>query len=160
VGEVAAMGVGPRSATVTSCGDVSATVVPRNELEPFFLAHPEALLALNRMLCGRLRRADRLRLELGAYPVRVRLARVLVELAESYGQPRRTLRGLDWNRVRIDVNLSQSEFAALTASTTHTVHKALAQLRNDEIITTGCSQTSIENMARLREAALLNVPAA
>lgn len=160
VGEVAAMGVGPRSATVTSCGDVSATFVPRNELEPFFLAHPEALLALNRMLCGRLRRADRLRLELGAYPVRVRLARVLVELAESYGQPRRTLRGLDWNRVRIDVNLSQSEFAALTASTTHTVHKALAQLRNDEIITTGCSQTSIENMARLREAALLSVPAA
>ncbi len=62
--------------------------------------------------------------------------------------------------MRIDVNLSQSEFAALTASTTHTVHKALAQLRNDEIITTGCSQTSIENMARLREAALLSVPAA
>ncbi|WP_218042431.1 Crp/Fnr family transcriptional regulator [Streptomyces chartreusis] len=160
VGEVAAMGEGPRSATVSACGDVSVTVVPRNELEPFLLAHADAALALSRMLCGRLRRADRLRLELGAYPVPVRLARVLVELAEAYGQPRRMLRGFDQNRVRIDVKLSQSEFAALTASTTHTVHKALAQLRKDEIITTGCRQTSIENMARLREAALLSVPAA
>ncbi|MGP3925242.1 Crp/Fnr family transcriptional regulator [Streptomyces sp. 8N616] len=160
VGEVAAMGVGPRSATVTSCGDVSATVVPRNELEPFFLAHPDASLALSRMLCGRLRRADRLRLELGEYPVPVRLARVLVELAESYGRAKWTLRGPDWNRMHIDVNLSQSEFAALTASTTHTVHKALAQLRKDEIITTGLRQTSIRDMARLREAALLSVPAA
>ncbi|WP_163010611.1 Crp/Fnr family transcriptional regulator [Streptomyces dangxiongensis] len=50
VGEVAAMGVGPRSATVTACGDVAATVVPRNDLEHLFLAHPEASLALNRML--------------------------------------------------------------------------------------------------------------
>ncbi|WP_455353371.1 Crp/Fnr family transcriptional regulator [Streptomyces sp. SYSU K217416] len=160
VGEMAAMGAGPRSATVTSCGDVSATVVPRNELEPFLLSHPEASLAVNRMLCGRLRRADRLRLELGGYPVPVRLARVLVELAESYGEPKWTFRGPDWNKMRIDVNLSQSEFAALTASTTHTVHKALAQLRKDEIITTGCRQTSIRDMARLREAALLSVPTA
>ncbi|MFK4107740.1 Crp/Fnr family transcriptional regulator [Streptomyces sp. NPDC002176] len=160
VGEVAAMGIGPRSATVTSCGDVSATVVPRNELEPFFLAHPEASLALNRMLCDRLRRANRLRLELGAYPVAVRLARVLVELAESHGHPRRTLRGPDRNRVRIGVSLSQSEFAALTATTTHTVHKALARLGKERIITTGCRQTFIENMARLRDAALLSDPAA
>ncbi|WP_266917795.1 Crp/Fnr family transcriptional regulator [Streptomyces sp. NBC_00893] len=158
VGEVAAMDVGPRSATVTSCGDVSATVVPRGELESFLLAHPDAFFALYRRLCGRVRRSDRLRLELGGYPVPVRLARVLVELAELYGRPRRTFRGPDWNRVHIDVNLSQTEFAALTASTTHTVHKALAQLRKDKIITTGCRQTSIGNMARLREAALLSVP--
>ncbi|MFB7976879.1 Crp/Fnr family transcriptional regulator [Streptomyces vinaceus] len=160
VGEMSAMGVGPRSATVTSCGGVSATVVPHNELEPFLLAHPEALLAVNRMLCGRLRRADRRRLELGGYPVPVRLARVLVELAESYGEPTTTFREPDWNKIRIDVNLSQSEFAALTASTMHTVHKALAQLRKDEIITTGCRRTFIRDMARLREAAQLSVPTA
>ncbi|MGW2048696.1 Crp/Fnr family transcriptional regulator [Streptomyces sp. NPDC001858] len=159
VGEVAAMGVGPRSATVTACGDVVATVVPKPELEAFLLAHPEMSLSLIAMVCGRLRRSDRLRLEFRGYPVPVRLARVIVELAESYGQPRRTLRGLDWNRVRIDVSLSQSELAALTASTKHTVHKALAQLRKDEIITTGCRQTSIEDLARLRKAARLGVSA-
>ncbi|MFE7839412.1 Crp/Fnr family transcriptional regulator [Streptomyces sp. NPDC057474] len=159
VGEVAVMDAGPRSATVTACGDVLANVVPAQELESFLQASFETSRAFHRMLCVRVRRADRLRLELGAYPVPVRLARVLVELAESYGQPRWTLKGDDWNRLRIDVNLSQSEFAALTASTTDTVHKALAQLRKDEIITTGCRQTSIKDMARLREAALLRMPA-
>nr|WP_237531330.1 Crp/Fnr family transcriptional regulator [Streptomyces sp. SID3212] len=159
VGELAAMGAGLRSATVTACRDVEATVVPPDELESFLIAHPEALLALNRMLCRRLRRADRLRLELSRYPVPVRVARVLVELAESYGKPRKTYKGLDWNRVHIDVNLSQSEFAALAASTQNTVHKALVQLGKAKIITTGFRQTSIEDMARLREAAWLRVPA-
>ncbi|MBL1085911.1 Crp/Fnr family transcriptional regulator [Streptomyces actinomycinicus] len=151
VGELAAMDLGPRSATVTACGDVVATVVPGHELVPFLLANPETSLALNRLLCGRLRRSDRWRLEFGGYPVPVRLARVLVELAVSYGRP-------DRNTVRIDVNLSQSEFAALTGSTTHTVHKALAQLRKDGLITTGIRQTHVRDLARLRKAARLSVP--
>ncbi|WP_059008626.1 Crp/Fnr family transcriptional regulator [Streptomyces specialis] len=151
VGEVAAMDLGPRSATVTACGDVVATVVPRHELWPFLLANPEVSLALNRVLCGRLRRSDRWRLEFGGYPVLVRLARVLVQLAMSYGRHER-------NAVRIDVNLSQSEFAALTGSTRHTVHKALAQLRMDKIISTGLRQTYVRDLARLRKVARLSVP--
>ncbi|MBX9392508.1 Crp/Fnr family transcriptional regulator [Streptomyces sp. TRM72054] len=158
VGEMAAMGVGPRSATVTACGDVVAAVVPRHELEAFLLAHPEMSLSLIQMVCGRLRRSDRLRLELGGYPVPVRLARVLVELAESYGRPAETFRGPNWNKMRIEVNLSQSELAALTASTTDTVHKALAHLRKRKIITTGSRRTSVEDMARLRKAARMSVP--
>lgn len=151
VGELAAMDLGPRSATVTACGDVVATVVPRNELLPFLHANPEVSLALNRLLCGRVRRSDRRRLEFGEYPVLVRLARVLVELAVSYGRQER-------NAVRIDVNLSQSEFAALTGSTTDTVHKALARLRRDELITTGLRQTYVRDLVRLRQVALLRVP--
>ncbi|NUP22280.1 MAG: Crp/Fnr family transcriptional regulator [Streptomyces sp.] len=158
VGEMAAMGVGPRSATVTACGDVVAAVVPRDELEAFLLARPEMSLSLVQMVCGRLRRSDRLRLELGGYPVLVRLARVLVELAESHGRPAETFKGPNWNKMRIEVNLSQSEFAALTASTTDTVHKALAQLRKRKIITTGSRWTSVEDMARLRKAARMSVP--
>lgn len=158
VGEGAAMGVGPRSATVTACGDVVAAVVPRHELMAFLLAHPEMSLSLIEMVCGRLRRSDRLRLELGGYPVPVRLARVLVELAESYGRPAETFRGPNWNKVRIEVSLVQAEFAALTASTTDTIHKALAHLRKRKIITTGDRRTSVEDMTRLRMAARLSVP--
>lgn len=151
VGEVAAVGVGPRSATVTACGEVAATVVPRHELEAFLLAHPEISLSLIQMVCGRLRRSDRLRLEFGGYPVPVRLARVLVELAVTHGQPER-------NSLRIDVNLSQPEFAALTGARTRSVHKALAQLREKDIITTGHRQTYVRDLARLRKAARLSVP--
>ncbi|WP_329361972.1 Crp/Fnr family transcriptional regulator [Streptomyces sp. NBC_00669] len=149
VGEVAAMDLGPRSATVTACGHVAATVVPRHELESFLFTNPETWIALNRMICGRLRRSDRWRLEFSRYPVAVRLARVLVELATSYGQPDRK------NSVRIDVNLSQSEFAALIGSKTNTVHKALAGLREEGIIRTGHRQTYVRDLPRLRRAARL-----
>ncbi|MGW2918493.1 Crp/Fnr family transcriptional regulator [Streptomyces angustmyceticus] len=151
VGEVAAMGCGPRSATVTACGDVIATVVPRDELEPFLRASPETSLAVSRMLCDWLRRSDRLRLELGGYPVPVRLARVLVELAATYGKPER-------NSLRIDVNLSQSELAALTGAGTRSVQAALARLRDKNIISTGSRPTYVRDLAGLRKAAGLSVP--
>lgn len=153
VGELAAMDLGTRSATVTACGDVVATLITGAELSPLLYANPEVLLALNRVLCGRMRRSDRRRLEFGEYPVLVRLARVLVEMATSYGRRER-------NSVRIDVNLTQSEFAALIGSRTNTVHKALTRLREDELITTGCRQTYVRDLARLRKVARLSVPVA
>ncbi|MFI9462950.1 Crp/Fnr family transcriptional regulator [Streptomyces xiamenensis] len=158
VGEVAAMDDGPRSATVTACNDVSATVVPPGELKHFLLTHPDASLAFTSLVSNRLRRADRLRLELGGYQVPVRVARVLLELAESHGRPRWTLKGLEPNVRRISVDLSQSEFAALTACAETTVQKALADLRKKRIIAAGCRLTTINDMNRLREAAQVSLP--
>ncbi|MEV0261200.1 Crp/Fnr family transcriptional regulator [Streptomyces sp. NPDC050617] len=152
VGELAAVDLGPRSATVTACGDVVATVVPRHELLPFLLTNPDMALALNRVLCGRLRRSDRRRLEFGGYPVLVRVARVLVELAEQYGRP-----GRKAEFKIIDVNLSQSEFASLTGCTTHTVRKALAELRDSGHITTGARKTEVLDQDGLRKVARLSV---
>ncbi|MEV7289736.1 Crp/Fnr family transcriptional regulator [Streptomyces sp. NPDC093252] len=161
LGEGTAMGVGPRSATVTSCGAVCASLVPRAELDSFLHDHPEVSMALNRVFSARLRRADRLRLELGRYPVQVRLARVLVELAETYGGPARPYGKPDPNTARIDVCLSQPELAALTACAPDTVHVALTRLRRSGIISTESQQrTVVRDMARLREVALLRTPTA
>ncbi|MFB8242947.1 Crp/Fnr family transcriptional regulator [Kitasatospora purpeofusca] len=153
VGEVAALDLGPRTATVTACGDVVATVVPGAELPTLTRTVPEMFRALSQVVCDRLRRSDRLRLEFGGYPVPVRLARVLVELAESYGRRER-------NAVRIDVNLSQPELAALIGSTAHTVHPSLARLRRAKLITTGTRQTYVRDLDRLRQVARLDSPAA
>ncbi|OKK18072.1 hypothetical protein AMK09_19600 [Streptomyces sp. CB02488] len=151
VGEIAAMDFGPRSATVTACGDVVAAVVPSHELLPFLRSNHEAELAFNKVIGCRLRRSDRWRLDFGRYPVPVRLARVLVELALSHGKQGR-------NAVRIDVNLSQSEFAALVGSRTNTVQKILAQLRADGLISTGERQTFVHDLAKLRQVARLSAP--
>lgn len=151
VGEVAAMDLGPRLATVTACGDVVATVVPSHELLPFLRSNPEAEMAFMRVIGGRLRRSDRWRRDFGRYPVLVRLARVLVELALSHGKP-------DRKAVRIDVNLSQSEFAALVGSKTNTVQKMLAELRADGLISTGQRQTFVKDLRRLRQVAQLGTP--
>lgn len=152
VGEVAAMGFGPRSATVTADREVTATVIPSHELLPFLRSTPEAELALKRVIGRRLRRSERWPLDYGRYPVSVRLARLLVELAQSHGKPSR-------NSVRIDVRLSHPELADLVGSTANTVQKTLAQFRTDGLISaTGERQTHVHDMAGLRRAARLDPP--
>ncbi|MFH8218363.1 Crp/Fnr family transcriptional regulator [Streptomyces sp. NPDC018057] len=148
LGELSTMTLKPRSATVVACGDVTAAVIPWSELQPFLIEYPEAALALYRLSCERLRRSDRWRLEFGGYPVKVRLARVLVELAESYGEwgPR---------SVRIDVNLTQSEFAALTGCGTRAVQQAFAHLRDAGVISTGSWRIFVCKPDQLREEAQL-----
>lgn len=149
VGEVAAMGLGPRSATVTADREVTATVVPSHELLPFLRSNPEAELAIKRMIGRRLRRSERWPLDYGRYPVSVRLARLLVELTHSHGKP-------DRKSVRIDVRLSQPELADLVGSTMNTVQKTLTQLRIDGLISsTGERQIYVRDMPGLRRAARL-----
>ncbi|WP_235489942.1 Crp/Fnr family transcriptional regulator [Streptomyces roseoverticillatus] len=151
VGEMAALGPGPRSATVTACGDVDATVVPGHELKPFLAANPEVWSALDTVLCSRLHRAVRRRLEFRECSVVVRLARVLVELAALYGRK-------GWKALIINVNLSQSEIAALTGCSTETVRKALAHLRDEGHITTGSRKTEVLDLGSLQEIAGWSVP--
>ncbi|MFF9864251.1 Crp/Fnr family transcriptional regulator [Streptomyces sp. NPDC013953] len=148
VGEMAAMDDAPRSATVTACGEVAASIVRESDLRLFLNTHPEAAVAIAGIVAQRLRWANRRRAEFGGYPVKVRLARVLAELAATYGQ--RVPRGLV-----ICVALTQPELAALTGSAEVTIHKALAELRKDNLITTGYRRTTVLDLARLREVARL-----
>ncbi|MEF3117858.1 Crp/Fnr family transcriptional regulator [Streptomyces chrestomyceticus] len=155
VGEMAIMDNGSRTATVTACCDVVASVIPQPELRRFLSATPEAWPAITKLFCDRLLRATRWRLELRGYPVKVRLARVLVELTVTHGcsTSRRHER-------RIDVNLTQAEFAALTGSKLRATQEALAQLSQEGLITTGERRTNVLNLEKLRKVALLDVPVA
>ncbi|GAB2572219.1 Crp/Fnr family transcriptional regulator [Streptomyces capparidis] len=148
VGEMAAMDDAPRSATVTACGETVASIVRESDLRLFLGKRPEAWHALAGIVTQRLRWANRRRTEFGGYPVKVRLARVLAELAASHGH--RVRRG-----VVIGVNLTQPELAALTASADITIHKALAELRKEGLITTGYRRTTVLDLDRLREIARL-----
>ncbi|MDO0927233.1 Crp/Fnr family transcriptional regulator [Streptomyces sp. TG1A-8] len=149
VGEMAAMDDGaPRSATVTACGEIAASMVRESDLRFFLESHPEAARAVNRIVIQRLRWSNQRRVEFGGYSVKVRLARVLAELAASYGHP--VPRG-----IVIGVNLTQPELAALTGSAEVTIHKALAELRRDGLITTGYRRTTVLDVNRLRETARL-----
>lgn len=146
VGEMAAIDDAPRSATVTACGEVVASIVRESDLRLFLSTHPDAAVAIAGIVAQRLRWANRRRVEFGGYSVKVRLARVLAELATAYGH--RVPRGLV-----IGVDLTQPEMAALTGSAEVTVHKALAELRRDGLVTTGYRRTTVLDLARLRRTA-------
>ncbi|MDI9832220.1 Crp/Fnr family transcriptional regulator [Streptomyces sp. KAU_LT] len=143
VGEMGAVdGSAPRSATVTACGPMTARVVRPGALHELLTRRPEVSVALTRIIADRLRWANRRRLDFRGYPAKVRLARLLVELAAAYGHP------VDGGVV-VGCRLTQPELAALTGSAETTVHKGLRELRLDCLLETGYATTTIRDLPRL-----------
>jgi CRP-like cAMP-binding protein len=145
LGEMAALGGGPRSATVTMCGPGVIQLVPGREFQPFLRAHSDAALALTTMVGERLRWSNRRRVDFTSYPVKVRLARVLVELAERHG--RRDRQGA----LQIGVRLTQPELATMCGAAEVSVHKALCGLRRANTVSSRYGRITVWDMGQLRE---------
>ncbi|AHI01021.1 hypothetical protein KALB_7663 [Kutzneria albida DSM 43870] len=143
VGELGSLDDQPRSATVTTVGKVWLRVITQASFHEFLARRSDAALAISKSVATKLRWATRRRVDFSGCEVRVRLARVLVELAEGYG--RTTSDG-----VVIGVSLTQPELAALVGAAEPTVHKALAALRHDEVLSTGYRRTTIRDYPALR----------
>ncbi|MFC5007732.1 Crp/Fnr family transcriptional regulator [Dactylosporangium cerinum] len=149
VGEIGALTPAPRTATVTTCGRVIAGVIPRVTFEDFLRRHPAAALRVTATVAGQLRWANRRRIDFAVYPADVRLARLLVEIAEVCGRPAAQ------GGVEIGVPLSQPELATMIAVSQATVHKAIHELRGRGLLSTGYRRMTIRNVAELRRIAQL-----
>ena len=130
LGELSVLDGEPHSATVIALERVMATVVPADEFRALLLEHPRLSMAVLELVVGRLRDADRKRVEFGAYDCRGRVARRLVELAERFGEEGR-------DGVRITLRLTQDELAGWTGSSREAVAKALADFRGRGWVETG-----------------------
>ncbi|MFE9608037.1 Crp/Fnr family transcriptional regulator [Streptomyces sp. NPDC006012] len=146
VGEMAAMDGAARSATVTACSPVTARSVRDGALRELMARRSEVSVALTALVADRLRWANRRRLDFRGYPAKVRLARVLVELAESYGVPRA-------GKVVIGSRLTQPELATLVGAAETTVHKVLRELREEGLLETGYRATTIRDLRELQRLA-------
>jgi CRP-like cAMP-binding protein len=142
VGEMAALDGAPRSATVTACGPLTARKVQPDALRKLLLRQPEISLALSGIIANRLRWANRRRLDFRGYPAKVRLARLLVELAECYGSGRA-------EGVEIGCSLTQPEMATMVGAAETTVHKVLSELRKERLLKTGYRVTTILDLPGL-----------
>jgi CRP-like cAMP-binding protein len=151
VGEMAALNNRTRSASVTTCGRCRYSVVQQDRLQSYLRQHPDAFLQLTAMMADRLDWANRRRVEFTAYPVHVRLARILCEMAVTYG--RRVADG-----VEIRLRLTQPELATLCGAAEVTVQRALRELRACGLVTTGYRRTLVRDEARLRALADLDPP--
>lgn len=144
VGEMAAMNGAPRSATVTACGPVTARILRTGEFRELQLRRPEVSIALTGIVADRLRWANRRRLDFRGYPAKVRLARLLVEFAASYGSAHR-------GGVVIGCRLTQPELATLVGAAETTIHKVLRELRDEGLLETGYRTTTIRDLPSLRQ---------
>jgi len=123
LGELSAIDGRPRSASVIAVDAVQALVVPTSDFRAFLEGNPRATLFLLTKLIGRLREADRKRVEFGVTDTIGRVAARLVELAERYGK--QTPKG-----IRIDLPITQEELASWVGSSREGVNKALNTLKH------------------------------
>ena len=146
VGELAAFDGQPRSASVLTAGPSIVRLIKQPDFAAFLNDHPDAAAAVSCGIAAKLRWATRRRIDFGAGEVKVRLAHVLIELIESYGEPA-------GEGTVIATSLTQPELAALVAAAEPTVHKALAALRHNRVIKTGYRRITVLDERRLRAVA-------
>jgi CRP-like cAMP-binding protein len=146
IGELAAIDGdrSPRSASVVALDPVVCQVLRAEEFLAFVDAHPRTALVLLRTLSGRLRAADRRRVEFGSLDASHRLARVLVELADEHGDP------AGHGSVEIGLPLSQEELAGMIAASRESVARALTTLRSLGLIATSRRRVTVRAPDQLR----------
>lgn len=143
VGELTVLDGRPRLATVTTAGPVIARVIGQGEFTGLLTRDPELATAITRSVVDKLRSATSRRIDFASCDVTTRFARVLLDLAERYGE--QTPEGRT-----IGCPLTQTELATLIGAGEPTVQRTLRQLKADGIVATGYRETTIIDMDRLR----------
>ncbi|MEH0932266.1 Crp/Fnr family transcriptional regulator [Micromonospora sp. CPCC 205558] len=143
VGEFAAISGQGRSATVTTCGVVVCTVIRQVDFLRFLDRRPAVAAQVTATVGQRLRWANERRAEFAAFPVHVRLARVLAEIAASCGWTNN-------DELVIGVELNHAELATLVGAATDTTQRALRTLRAKRLIRTGYRRIAVLDLAGLR----------
>jgi CRP/FNR family transcriptional regulator, cyclic AMP receptor protein len=149
VGEMSAMDGEPRSASVVTCSTVDSRWIRQADLRGFIDRHPDVGLEISRIISLRLRWANRRRLDFLTHNATTRLARVLVELAETYG--RATHDGFD-----LGLELTQAELASVAGVALATAEKALHTMKREGLIRRGYRQIVIFDLDRLRRFGIAN----
>lgn len=118
-GELSLFDPGPRNSTATAITDVKVASLSRNSLRPWLSRHPEVAEALLQALAERLRATNRQMADLVFVDVPGRVAKVLVRLADRFGER-------EGDSYVVHHELTQEELARLVGASRETVNKALA----------------------------------
>ncbi|ATE56777.1 Crp/Fnr family transcriptional regulator [Actinosynnema pretiosum] len=127
VGEMAALSGKPRSATVRTCGEVVARAITRADFQALLLRRPEVAMELVLVVGERLRWSIDRRRDFLSCPAPVRVARVLVELVQTYGRQ-------DKDAWRLGIPLTKVELASIAGMKPRTAEKAFSDLRHAGVV--------------------------
>lgn len=143
VGELSVLDGQPRSATVVALEPVRALRVDGAAFGRFLLARPAVVVGMLRVLSGRLREADQLRLQLSVAPAEQRLARCLLGLAADHGQ-------IGATGIRITARLSQADLASYVGVSREVVNQILGRFRDAGLVATARQSITILDLDALR----------
>ncbi len=137
------------SANVITCGPSTVRVIDAGAFRDFLRTQPDAHLAVTQFVAERLREANRRRADY-VLPVPVRLARVLIELADTIGH-RDT-----GNRYELPDCLTQAELGSMAGMARRTVEEQLRDLQRHGIVDLAYRRMTINDMPRLYAVARLS----
>lgn len=146
VGEFGALDGKPRSATVTTCGTLVCRLVTRSDFLAALTADAVLAQAVSRSVVDKLRVANSRRIDFAGSNAPTRLARVIYDLAMTYGERDGTAIVIRWP-------LTQPEIASLVGAAEPTVFKALKQLREAGIVDNGYRRIGVRDIDKLRAVA-------
>jgi len=140
IGEFAVLDGMPRTATARAVGAVGAVRISRAAFTAFGQRYPAALATITRSLVAKMRAATERHAAERTWGARERLAQVLYELAEGYGEQAPD------GAVLIPLPLTQMELGELAGVAVSTTERVLADLRKAGVIATGYREIAVRNM--------------
>lgn len=147
LGEVAVLDGVPRSASVVAMRPTTAYLISRGKLIGLMREHPSVLKDVLAALGGLVRRLTEQAGELAFLDLGMRLARLLLRLAEDQiflaGKP-----------LVLDVGLTQSEIGTMIGASRPAVNRALQLLASQGAIEVNGRVITIKDLAALRESAM------
>lgn len=126
-GELPAFGDYPRESFAQAVRPSQAWKIPRENFRRLLSARSALALRVTRQIGDRLKRVESRIEDLVFRTVRTRVARMLGELADDFGQ-------LENGRQVIDIPITQSELATLVGATRQTVNQTLRELSAEGLI--------------------------
>ncbi len=144
LGELSLIDGAPRSAKAVALDRVEALVLYREEFLALVDRYPAVARAVMSGLAGMVRRLSEQVQDLTALDVPGRIAKKLLELADSHGQT--TPDG-----VQIALPLTQQELADMVGATRVAVNQALSWFRGQGILTTNRQGITLRQPEKLRQ---------
>ncbi len=149
VGEMGLFGDAPRSATVTAMAPTDLRLLPKTEFLQFADQNPQLYRHFLRVMSARLRATNDSLTGYATLSLSGRLARVLVRLAESFGQP------LDDGRILIRQRFTQTDLSSMAGSARENVSRQLAEWRREGMLSRISDYYCLDDPAAFRDLAHL-----
>jgi CRP/FNR family transcriptional regulator, cyclic AMP receptor protein len=142
-GEIAILDGLPRSADAIAMEKVECYTLQRSDFHKAIMKNPKIAIQVMVVLSKRLRSTDQMVEELIFLDVYGRVAKKLLELADTHGTKVE-------NGIRIDVRLTQQELASMVGSSRESVNKVMGYFTDKNFISTDKHKITLHRIADLK----------
>jgi len=142
-GEMALLDGEPRSADAIAIDASQVLILRRQDFLRFLQSNVNAIKAILSLLSKRLRSTDELLEDTCFLSISVRLAKKLVDLAQTHGKK-------DNDGIQIELSLTQKELGDMIGATRESINKELRGLREKGLIRTQGNRIQIMDMEKLK----------